>query len=69
MDIGTRLRKLIKERGLKQRWVAEKSGVNEMTLQRILDNRHSPNAANIVRIAEALGVSTDWLLGLSDRAS
>jgi transcriptional regulator with XRE-family HTH domain len=69
MDVGTRLRKLIKERGIKQKWVAEQAGISETTFQRILDNKHSPNASNLARLSEALGVSTDWLLGLKDEAS
>lgn len=69
MNVGTRLRKIIKERGLKQKWVAEKSGINEGNFQRILDNKQSPSAQSLAKISEALGVSTDWILGLKDEAS
>jgi transcriptional regulator with XRE-family HTH domain len=69
MNVGTRLRKLIKERGLKQKWVAEQCGLNEANFQRILDNKQAPSAQSLAGISRALNVSTDWILGLKDEAS
>lgn len=69
MNIGTRIRKLINERGLKQNWVALTAGMSEGAFQRVLDNKNAPNAHNLARLSEVLGVSTDYLLGLKDKAS
>jgi transcriptional regulator with XRE-family HTH domain len=69
MNIGTRIRKIISERGLKQNWVALTAGMSEGALQRVLDNKNAPNAHNLARLSEVLGVSTDYLLGLKDKAS
>lgn len=69
MLIGKRLRTLISSRGLKQKWVAERAGINENSLQRILDDRGAPSVSSLAKIAEALGVSSDYLLGLKDEAS
>jgi len=69
MDIGTKIRQLIDERGLKQRWIAKSTGMSEGAFQRILDNKNAPNAHNLARLAKVLGVTTDYLLGLTDKAS
>lgn len=69
MDIGTKIRQLIDERGLKQRWIAKSTGMSEGAFQRILDNKNAPNAHNLARLAQVLGVTTDYLLGLTDKAS
>ncbi len=69
MNIGTKIRQLIAERGLKQKWVAQTTGMSEGAFQRILDNKNAPNAQNLAKLAQVLGVTTDYLLGLTDKAS
>lgn len=69
MDIGNRLRALLKQRGLKQKWVAEQAGIPEASFQRILCGRQDPSAENLAGLSTTLGVTTDWLLGLSNKAS
>jgi transcriptional regulator with XRE-family HTH domain len=67
--IGQRLRQIIKDRGIKQTWVAERAGMPYSTLQSVLDDKRAPSADTLFKIASALGVSADWLLGLKDEAS
>lgn len=67
--IGQRLRQIIKDRGIKQTWVAEKAGMPYSTLQSVLDDKRAPSAETLFKISSALGVSADWLLGLKDEAS
>jgi transcriptional regulator with XRE-family HTH domain len=67
--IGQKLRQVIDERGIKQTWVAGRAGISPTTLNSILEGRRNPRAENVAKIALALGISTDWLLGLTDRAS
>ena len=45
---------------------SELTGISQSSISKILNNQHSLTANNIVAIAEAYNVSTDWLLGLSD---
>lgn len=67
--IGQKLRQVINERGIKQCWVAERAGISATTLNSILVGHRNPSAESVAKIALALGVSTDWLLGLTDKAS
>lgn len=52
-----------------QSGLARRAGVDRSTLSQILkdDGARLPNAQLVAEVAAALGVSTDWLLGLSDR--
>jgi len=65
MGIGKRMRKLLKDQGRKQKWLAEKVQMSEGNLQRILDDKQAPSAENLAGFATALEVSTDFLLGLT----
>lgn len=49
--------------------LARAAGVNRSTISQLLDARSTrlPNAQLAADCAEALGISTDWLLGLTDR--
>jgi transcriptional regulator with XRE-family HTH domain len=57
------------ERGLSQAALARLAGVDRSTISQILspDLARLPNAQLAAECAMALGVSADWLLGLSDR--
>lgn len=65
MTLGQRLRKHINGKGIKQSWVARRAELPTSTLQAMLDDRSSPNVDNVKRVAVALGLSVDYLLGLS----
>ncbi len=57
------------EAGQTQAGLARAVGVNRSTISQLLDadGARLPNAQVVGGCAEALGVSADWLLGLSDR--
>lgn len=57
------------ETGQTQAGLARAVGVNRSTISQLLDadGARLPNAQVVGGCAEALGVSADWLLGLSDR--
>ena len=64
--IGARIASARHLAGLKQRDLAERIGVSVNTLSRIeVGETKNPNARIIASIADALGCSTDYLLGLS----
>lgn len=57
-----RLEKLLKDRGMKQKDLAEKASITEAALSHYLKGDRSPRSAVLVRIAEALGTTSDYLM-------
>ena len=49
-----------------QRELAQKCGVNESLISRFLSGARLPRIDTLVKMAKALNVSTDYLLGISD---
>ena len=64
--IKENLRTVIRQRGVTQGWLAEKADTTEATVSRYLTGVHSPRIELIARMAMALNVSVDYLLGLSE---
>ncbi|MCR9112330.1 MAG: helix-turn-helix domain-containing protein [Rhodobacteraceae bacterium] len=65
----TRLGEAMRERGTSQSALARAVGVDRSTVSQVLrgDGARLPNAQVVGECAAALGVSADWLLGLTDR--
>ncbi|MGI9391036.1 MAG: helix-turn-helix transcriptional regulator [Boseongicola sp.] len=63
-----RLADAVKDRGTSQSALARSVGVDRSTISQLLtrDTARLPNAQVVAECAHALGVSGDWLLGLSD---
>lgn len=66
IDTGERIRALRKQRGLNQDQLAELASLNRVTIAKYESGRVEPGAQALARIADALEVSTDALLGRSD---
>jgi transcriptional regulator with XRE-family HTH domain len=64
-----RLSQGLAERGLSQSELARAVGVDRSTISQLLTGSGArlPNAQLVAECASALGVSADWLLGLTDR--
>ncbi|WP_377507490.1 helix-turn-helix domain-containing protein [Octadecabacter sp. R77987] len=64
-----RLATAMDEAHMTQSGLARRAGVDRSTLSQLLksDGPRLPNAQLVAECANALGVSADWLLGLSDR--
>ena len=60
---GERLKEIIEERGMTQRELAEKAGITEATISRYLSFQRVPKATHVLKIANALKCSCDYLLG------
>lgn len=58
-----RLGQAIVAKGLKQKSLAEYVGVTEITLSRYKKGTQVPNEATLLLLADALGVSVEWLRG------
>lgn len=67
-DIGERIRERRKERNLSQSELAELANLNYVTISKYESGKVEPGAKAIARIANALDISTDELLGLSHPA-
>lgn len=65
-DTGEKIRELRKERGLNQDQLAELASLNRVTIAKYESGRVEPGAQALSRIADALEVSTDILLGRAD---
>jgi transcriptional regulator with XRE-family HTH domain len=65
----TRLQLAMGQSGTSQAELARQIGVDRSTVSQLLapDGARLPNAQVVAECAAALGVSSDWLLGLSDR--
>jgi transcriptional regulator with XRE-family HTH domain len=60
--IGRNVRELREQRDLTQTQLAEKAGVNIMTVSRAERGEHAPSTNTLVRLAEALDVPLSALL-------
>jgi transcriptional regulator with XRE-family HTH domain len=65
MDIADRIREMRLERGWTQEELAGKLDTEAPVIASWESGRRTPNAENLVRLANALGMSADWLLGLA----
>ncbi|MFN3972578.1 MAG: helix-turn-helix domain-containing protein [Gemmobacter sp.] len=64
----TRLAEAMAARGLSQSALARACGVDRSTISQLLaPGKRMPNADLAAASAQALGISADWLLGLSER--
>ncbi len=65
----SRLAQGLSDRGLSQSELARAVGVDRSTISQLLTSEGArlPNAQVVAECASALGVSADWLLGLTDR--
>ena len=66
LDVGGRIREFRKRRGLNQDELAELASLNRVTIAKYESGKVEPGAKALGRIADALEISTDELLGRSD---
>lgn len=66
MSFGENIRKIRKLRGLAQKELAAKSGVASTIISRIESGKQKSTLDNLRKLADALYVSTDWLLDRDD---
>lgn len=63
---GDRLKSELERQGLTLTQISKKTGMPLPTLSRYAKSQRIPLATQILRVAEALGVTCDYMLGLSD---
>ena len=59
----TNLKRIIDEKGVQQRWLAEEVGVTEVSMSRYVSGERIPKAPIAIRMADALGVNVKDLYG------
>lgn len=66
MTIGERIYTLRQELDIKQKELAERVGITEATLSRYENCKRTPSSDIAAKLAQALGVTADYLLGNDD---
>jgi transcriptional regulator with XRE-family HTH domain len=61
-EVGRRIAEVREERGLTQRQLAEKAGISVAFLSEIENGKRNLSSGKLLRIADELSVSTDYLL-------
>jgi putative transcriptional regulator len=64
--IKNRLREIIEQRGIKQKFLADQSGVNEQTLSNCINNRFNLSLENAIKIAKVLNMPVEELFIVED---
>lgn len=62
-----RLRKVREERGLSQQQLAERVSVARVTITMYEAGEREPDFGTLTKLAQVLGVTTDYLLGRTDK--
>ncbi|HCL4447279.1 TPA: helix-turn-helix transcriptional regulator [Clostridium botulinum] len=57
MQVKNNLKEILKDRGIKQVWLAEQVGVNRKTLNNTINNKYNPSLELALKIAEVLNMS------------
>ena len=65
--IGDRIKERLDELGMSQRELAKACNVTEVSMSRYINNSRVPKGPMCVTIAEALGCSMEWLLGVGGK--
>lgn len=69
MTIGKRIQALRYQAGMSQRELADKIDMNYSVMNRVESDKRSLRDEELIKIAEALEVSTDYLLGRTDNTN
>lgn len=65
-SFGNRLKQALLKLDIKQRELADKINIDETKISRYIKNRAEPSISTVAKIAKALNVSADYLLGLKE---
>lgn len=59
-----RLKQAMKEKHITAQELADKSGVGKSSISQYLNEKFTPTSTNAKKLAAALGVNSDWLMGI-----
>lgn len=63
---GDRIRERRKQLGLSQEELAAQVGIDQKQISNYESSKGNPTADSLIELVRVLGVSTDWILGLTD---
>ena len=66
MEIGKRIEIILEKKGITQRDLANRIGIDESILSRIIKGYRNPKADVLANIATALHTTSDYLLGIEN---
>lgn len=55
----------MKDKGIDTRLLSELTSVSPVTVERWLEGKFEPRQRNLVKVSQALDVSSDYLLGIA----
>ena len=62
-ELGERMQRLMTDRALSQKQLAELANVTEVSMSRYINGDREPSVSTLANIATALHTTTDFLLG------
>lgn len=62
----TRIKECLERIGQTQKWLAVTMGVKQPSVHDWITGKNKPSTENLKRLSELFGVSSDYLLGISD---
>lgn len=65
-EFGRRLQKALDRADMKPAELARRTGIGKSSISTYLTNGYKPKQANVYKMADALGVSPEWLNGRTD---
>lgn len=66
MDIGKRVNMILEQNNMTQRVLADRIGVDESIISRIIKGERNPKSEMLANIATALHTTSDYLLGIEN---
>ncbi|MCF8564547.1 helix-turn-helix transcriptional regulator [Alicyclobacillus tolerans] len=61
--IKTKLKRYLFENDIKNRWLAEQTGIKEQTISELVNGKRKPSLDNALKIARVLGTTVEELWG------
>lgn len=68
-NLTSRISDLLSQKGMTQKELAQKAGITESAISHYIKGDRVPRGVNLVKIANALGTSTDFLLDQDESSS
>ena len=69
LNIGERMRLLLKKRGMSQAQFADKINMSKCWTSNVINNRYDPSVPTLIKIAKALDITLDDLCGIRTAAT
>lgn len=66
-SVRDRLSQVMKERNISPGMLSIKTGISDRMIRNYLKGKFQPTGYSLKMLAQGLGVSTDWLLGLEEK--